>query len=47
MRNELTEELACAIGFDLIYQDDYFILECVGSPSIKGKIVDGNTGSLR
>ena len=42
MRRELTEELAFAVGFDLIYRGDYFILEGVGSPSIKGKIVDGS-----
>ena len=41
MRRELTEELACAIGFDLIYRGHYFILDGVGSPNIKGKIVDG------
>ena len=47
MKKELDEELAFAVGFDLVYRGDYFILEGVGSPSIKGKIVDGNTGSLR
>ena len=36
MRNELTEELACAIGFDLIYRGDYFILGGIGEPTIKG-----------
>ena len=41
MRRELTEELACAIGFDLIYRGHYFILDGVGFPNIKGKIVDG------
>lgn len=41
MRNELTEELACAIGFDLIYRGDYFILSGIGEPTIKGKIIDG------
>ena len=39
MRNELTEELACAIGFDLIYRGDYFILGGIGEPTIKGKII--------
>lgn len=41
MRKELTEELAGAIGFDLVYRGHYFILDGVGSPNIKGKIVDG------
>ena len=42
MRNELTEELACAIGFELIYRGDYFILDGIGEPNIKGKIIDGS-----
>ena len=42
MRNELTEELACAIGFELIYRDDYFILGGLGDPTIKGTIINGN-----
>ena len=41
MRYELTEELACAIGFELIYRGDYFILGAIGEPTIKGKIIDG------
>lgn len=41
MRNELTEELACAIGFDLIYRGDYFILGAIVEPTIKGKIIYG------
>lgn len=47
MKKELDEELACAVGFDLIYRGDYFILDGVGSPSIKGKIVDGNASDVR
>lgn len=38
MRNELTEELACAIGFDLIYRCDYFILNGAGSPASNEKL---------
>lgn len=41
MRNELNEELAWAIGVDLKYRDDYFILGGIGDPTIKGKIIDG------
>lgn len=35
MRNELTEEFACAIGFELIYRGDYFILGGIGTPPSK------------
>ena len=41
MRRELTEELAYAIGFELIYRGDYFILGGIGEPTIKGKIIGG------
>lgn len=38
MRYELTEELACAIGFDLIYRGNYFILVAIGeNPPSRGR----------
>lgn len=46
MKKELDEELAFAVGFDLIYRGDYFILEGAGSPGIKGKIVDGSASDV-